>query len=101
MSDGLQFNEETARKVEALYLTPNVVAQRGQVLGALKLRQGERVLDIGSGPGLLASEMAALVGRNGYEYLGGIRQGLAGLYRVTHPGGRAVAPGGGYGSLAV
>ncbi|TMJ36146.1 MAG: methyltransferase domain-containing protein, partial [Alphaproteobacteria bacterium] len=65
MSDGLQFNEETARKVEALYLTPDVVAQRGRVLRALKLRQGERVLDIGSGPGLLASEMAALVGRNG------------------------------------
>ena len=35
MSAGLQFNEETARKVEALYLTPDVVAQRGRVLGAL------------------------------------------------------------------
>ncbi len=65
MSNGLQFNEETAQKIEALYLTPDVIAQRGQVLGALKLRQGERVLDIGSGPGLLASEMAALVGRDG------------------------------------
>jgi arsenite methyltransferase len=65
MSDGLQFDEETARKVEALYLTPEAVAQRARVLGALKLRQGERVLDIGSGPGLLANEMAALVARNG------------------------------------
>src|SRR5438128_1154300 len=101
MSDGLQFNEETARKVEALYLTPNVVAQRGQVLGALKLRQGERVLDIGSGPGLLASEMAALVGRNGYEYLADIRQALAELYRVTHPGGRVVVLDSDYGSLVI
>jgi len=62
VSNGLQFDEETSRKVEALYLTPDVVTQRGRVLRALELREGERVLDIGSGPGLLANEMAALVG---------------------------------------
>jgi arsenite methyltransferase len=49
MSSGLQFNEEISRKVEALYMTPDVVAQRHQVLKALALREGERVLDIGSG----------------------------------------------------
>jgi len=49
MSNGLQFDEDTSRKVEALYLTPDVVAQRGRVLRALELREGERVLDIGSG----------------------------------------------------
>jgi arsenite methyltransferase len=65
MSNGLQFDEETSRKVEALYLTPDVVAQRDRVLRALELREGERVLDIGSGPGLLANEMARLVGHNG------------------------------------
>src|SRR5260221_13239783 len=64
VSNGLQFDEETSRKVEALYLTPDVVTQRGRVLRALELREGERVLDIGSGPGLLANEMAALVGPN-------------------------------------
>jgi len=62
MSSGLQFNEESTRKVESLYLTPDVVAQRSRVLQALALREGERVLDIGSGPGLLAHEMAAAVG---------------------------------------
>ena len=65
MSSGLQFDEETSRKVESLYMTPDVVAQRHQVLKALALREGERVLDIGSGPGLLAHDMAAAVGRNG------------------------------------
>jgi arsenite methyltransferase len=65
MSNGLQFDEETSRKVESLYMTPDVVAQRHQVLKALALREGERVLDIGSGPGLLAYDMAASVGRNG------------------------------------
>ena len=65
MSGGLQFDEETSRKVEALYLTPDVVAQRCQVLKALQLRESEQVLDIGTGPGLLAYDMAASVGRGG------------------------------------
>lgn len=65
MSTGLQFDEATSRKVEALYLTPDVVAQRCQVLKALELKQGERVLDIGSGPGLLACDIAASVGPAG------------------------------------
>jgi arsenite methyltransferase len=65
MSNGLQFDEQTSRKIESLYMTPDVVAQRHQVLKALALREGERVLDIGSGPGLLAYDMAASVGRNG------------------------------------
>jgi arsenite methyltransferase len=47
MSNGIQFDEETSRKVEALYLTPDVAAQRSRVLRALELREGERVLDIG------------------------------------------------------
>jgi arsenite methyltransferase len=66
MSGGLQFDEETSRKVEPIYLTPDVVAQRSGVLKALELRKGERVLDIGSGPGLLAYDIATLVGRDGH-----------------------------------
>ena len=65
MSTGLQFDEETSRKVEAVYQTPDVIAQRRQVLKALDLRAGEHALDIGSGPGLLANDMAISVGRNG------------------------------------
>jgi arsenite methyltransferase len=65
MSTRLQFDEAISRKVEALYLTPDVVAQRCQVLKALELKQGERLLDIGSGPGLLAHDIAASVGPAG------------------------------------
>src|SRR5262245_40888664 len=65
MSGGLQFDEETSRKIEAVYQTPDVIAQRRQVLKALDLRAGERVIDIGSGPGLLAYEMAVSVGQGG------------------------------------
>ena len=42
-----------SRKIEALYVTPEVVAQRRQVLQALRLAPGEHVLDIGCGPGTL------------------------------------------------
>jgi arsenite methyltransferase len=66
MSGGTQlFDAETARRVEAVYVTPDVVAQRCATLEVLDLRAGEQVLDIGSGPGLLAYDMAATVGPQG------------------------------------
>jgi arsenite methyltransferase len=42
-----------------------VVEQRRTTLHALALRPGERVLDVGSGPGLLVAEMAQAVGPAG------------------------------------
>lgn len=60
-----EFDEETSRKLEAIYLTADVIAQRAEVLKQLQLEPGERVLDIGSGPGLLAFDMAAAVGPGG------------------------------------
>ncbi len=61
----IEFDERMSRKIEALYVTPEVVAQRRQVLDALQLAPGEQVLDIGCGPGLLAHDIAIAVGRNG------------------------------------
>ncbi len=60
-----QFDDEGSRRLEAAYLTPDVVAQRRSVRGWLELRPGERVLDVGVGPGFLAAEMAGEVGANG------------------------------------
>lgn len=61
-----QFGAETqARRVEALYLTADVVRQREATLVHLALRAGERVLDVGCGPGLLAQSAAAAVGAGG------------------------------------
>ena len=65
MSTGFQFDEEASRRVEAIYSTPDVVAQRQAVLQGLELRPGERVLDVGSGPGFLAADMAMAVGDSG------------------------------------
>src|SRR5262249_56479258 len=59
MNGTLQFDEEASRRSEATYMTPDIVEQRRAVRAALALGQGEKVLDIGSGAGLLAHEMAA------------------------------------------
>ena len=61
----LDFDEENARRLEAVYMTPDVIDQRRAIRAALSLQPGERVLDIGSGPGFLAAEMAAEVGPDG------------------------------------
>jgi ubiquinone/menaquinone biosynthesis C-methylase UbiE len=68
MSGMLSFDDEASRRSEATYMTPDVVEQRRAVRAALALRKGEKVLDIGSGPGLLAREMAAEVGALGSVY---------------------------------
>ena len=61
----LRFEGERAKALEAIYLTPDVVAQREAVLAALDPRSGERVLDLGTGPGLLAAAVAERVGASG------------------------------------
>ena len=61
----MQFDEEASRAVEAAYLTPDVVEQRRVIREVLAAQPGERILDIGSGPGLLALELAAAVGPDG------------------------------------
>ncbi|MEN8182462.1 MAG: methyltransferase domain-containing protein [Myxococcota bacterium] len=61
----IEFDEAAARGVERIYRTPDVVGQRARVLDALALRPGERVLDVGVGPGLLAEDMALTVGQHG------------------------------------
>ena len=65
MSEERKFDAKAAKGMEAMYQTPDVVAQRRAVLDALDLRPGEHVLDIGVGPGLLLAEMAQEVGPGG------------------------------------
>jgi ubiquinone/menaquinone biosynthesis C-methylase UbiE len=61
----VRFDATASRRLLASYRTPDIVAQRQAVLAALAPRPGERILDVGSGPGLLAAELAAAVGPNG------------------------------------
>jgi ubiquinone/menaquinone biosynthesis C-methylase UbiE len=61
----LQFDDDTAKQVEATYSTRDMIEQRRATRGVLALQPGERVLDIGCGPGLLAEEMTEEVGPDG------------------------------------
>jgi ubiquinone/menaquinone biosynthesis C-methylase UbiE len=61
----LQFDDEAAKQLIAVYVTPDVVAQRNDFLQVFAPRSGERVLDVGSGPGFLASAIAVAVGPSG------------------------------------
>jgi SAM-dependent methyltransferase len=65
MSSTVDFDDRAARALEAAYLTADVVEQRCAVLRLLSLEPGQAVLDIGSGPGLLAREIADAVGPTG------------------------------------
>jgi ubiquinone/menaquinone biosynthesis C-methylase UbiE len=61
----LEFDDASARRVERAHATPDVVAQRAQVMEPLAPQQGERVLDMGSGPGYLVASVADAVGPSG------------------------------------
>jgi ubiquinone/menaquinone biosynthesis C-methylase UbiE len=65
MATGIDFNADSARMLERTYQTPDVLAQRARFHHLLALRPGERVLDVGVGPGLLAREMGETVGSSG------------------------------------
>jgi arsenite methyltransferase len=67
------------------------VAQRRAVVEAIQLKAGERVLDVGSGPGFLVAEIAEAVGSTGSVFGIDISESMmrmaerrcAGLPRVT------------------
>jgi 2-polyprenyl-3-methyl-5-hydroxy-6-metoxy-1,4-benzoquinol methylase len=60
---GLEFTEEAAHQLESLYLTKDIVAQRAETLKQLPLCRGDRVLDVGCGPGFLCESMAETHGQ--------------------------------------
>jgi ubiquinone/menaquinone biosynthesis C-methylase UbiE len=61
----LQFDENTTRHIQRVYSTPDVVQQRAEVLALLAAQPGERVVDVGSGPGFLVASLADAVGAGG------------------------------------
>jgi ubiquinone/menaquinone biosynthesis C-methylase UbiE len=61
----MEFDEQMSRSLEARYSAPDIVGRRRTVMQALAVRTGERIVDVGSGPGLMAVELADAVGERG------------------------------------
>lgn len=59
------FDEAAATRLRRAYSTPTVVEQRRRTRARLAAQPGERLLDLGCGPGLLALELAGEVGPDG------------------------------------
>src|SRR6266852_23012 len=62
---GLEYTKENAKRLEKIYLTRDVAAQRSETIRQLNLSSGESVLDIGCGPSYLCESMGEIVGRHG------------------------------------
>lgn len=58
-------DEAVVRRLETMYAAPDMTALRAFILERLDARAGERILDIGSGPGVTLGEVAAAVGPTG------------------------------------
>jgi ubiquinone/menaquinone biosynthesis C-methylase UbiE len=61
----LAFDDETAKQLEVLYATSDVLRRRRLVRAALAAQPGERILDVGCGPGFYVAELLDQVGPDG------------------------------------
>ena len=64
----MEYYDASAELLEKAYLGPDVVAQRADTLQRLSISKGEKVLDIGGGPGFLAEEIAERTGSDGQVF---------------------------------
>lgn len=62
----LEFDENTAKALEFIYGTRDVVRRRGLVLDAIGAAEGESILDVGCGPGFYVAELLERVGPQGH-----------------------------------
>jgi arsenite methyltransferase len=61
----LEFDRRLVERLERLYTTRDVLRRRELVRAALGARPGDRVLDVGCGPGFYVTELLEAVGREG------------------------------------
>jgi arsenite methyltransferase len=61
----LEFNAELAAEMEVLYRKPDILRRRALVYEALGAQPGDRILDVGCGPGFYVAELLEQVGPEG------------------------------------
>ena len=61
----LEYDNEATKRLLAIYITPDVEAQRNDFINAFEPQPGQRVLDVGSGPGFLSNAISDCVGQTG------------------------------------
>ena len=61
----LEFDEETSKRIEAAYSSRDVLRRRALVREAVGARPGDRILDVGCGPGFYVAELLDEVGPEG------------------------------------
>ena len=61
----LEYDSEVTKRLLAIYMTPDVEAQRNDFINAFKPQPGQRVVDVGSGPGFLSNAISNCVGQTG------------------------------------
>ena len=62
----LEFDEKTVKALEAIYGTRDVLRRRSLVQEAIGAAAGERILDVGCGPGFYVAELLERVGPQGH-----------------------------------
>ncbi|HEY5100182.1 MAG TPA: methyltransferase domain-containing protein [Gaiellaceae bacterium] len=62
---GMLYDNKAAAQLEQAYATTDMIVQREELRRSLRASAGESILDLGSGPGFLACELAREVGATG------------------------------------
>jgi arsenite methyltransferase len=62
---GMLYDGKASAQLEEAYATADMIAQREELRRSLRASPGESILDLGSGPGFLACELAQEVGATG------------------------------------
>ncbi|MGZ7023587.1 MAG: methyltransferase domain-containing protein, partial [Ilumatobacteraceae bacterium] len=62
---GMLYDNKAAAQLEQAYATTDMIVQREELRRSLRASAGESILDLGSGPGFLACELAQEVGATG------------------------------------
>jgi len=61
----MEFDERIVRQLEVMYRTRDVLRRRALVRDALAVAPGQRIIDVGCGPGFYVAELLELVGPHG------------------------------------